>query len=760
MVLTNYLTTIADAIRNKRGTTEKIKAKDFASEILKISGGSSEFECTGKKKCFIILGQSNAVGATWGDEIDNGILNSNGSLDNVHYSFNDCGGNFRDYCRYSMNGYLTHGYDTYLWKYIADALQEDIYVIKYAIGATALSCEALGDNGLLWSVDNETIDAKSISRHSYIRKLTYEAIGAIRQCIKNYGSEFEIVAILWNQGDGESSYAQYYKDELRELVNVLRSELNLDNVPFITQLITKLPNSSMTYWLDAYKTCASELNNFYWKDMRKSNLGMLSDNSHYTNDLCRWMAKVTLQRLMMIGIIPYETSNETRTILIDGKEINLNEISTKRYCLIINDSTTKPKYHIFFSDYPIYANVKVQDVSIKLNMKTYQYCYTTDDFETFTIGNDVVQTEYTQYGTIYSIEDLVYSTDNFYYTGGITEVASLDSINYEVLPLFTEYNNGIIDRSCTSLFLDKSVLSITDNNPSLLVATVIPSNTTDSIVWFSNDETIAVVNNGVITPVGTGNCTITATCGTQSATCEVTVEMQEIVTIPCTSVTLDKVELNIISEASQTLEANILPSDTTDTVTWVSDNESVAVVSNGTVTPVSNGSCNITVTCGEYSATCAVTVDISTSEDSGILQLNSDTLKGTNGTIYLSKDVAKLSTVNYSFDYEIYTKKNKTDTDVIANIRNVGLSNIKTYNRKVYDSDGNVVSETSEQTNAAYFLYDTLSNDDWYTEIGHIEGTIYAVGNYTSGSRAITYGISGGASGSYIQLSNIKFTLV
>ena len=145
---------------------------------------------------------------------------------------------------------------------------------------------------------------------------------------------------------------------LRDLVNVLRNELNLNDVPFITQFIKGLTNSSTEYWLDAYKTCASELNNFYWKDMRKSTFGMLSDASHYTNDLCKWMAKVTLQRLMMCGIVPYTTSNETRTILIDGKEVNLNEISTKRYCLIINDYTTKPKYHMFFSDDPIYANVK------------------------------------------------------------------------------------------------------------------------------------------------------------------------------------------------------------------------------------------------------------------------------------------------------------------------------------------------------------------------------------------------------------------
>ena len=39
--LESYLTTIADAIREKKGTTEPINASNFASEILSIQGGGS-----------------------------------------------------------------------------------------------------------------------------------------------------------------------------------------------------------------------------------------------------------------------------------------------------------------------------------------------------------------------------------------------------------------------------------------------------------------------------------------------------------------------------------------------------------------------------------------------------------------------------------------------------------------------------------------------------------------------------------------------
>lgn len=78
---------------------------------------------------------------------------------------------------------------------------------------------------------------------------------------------------------------------------------------------------------------------------------------------------------------------------------------------------------------------------------------------------------------------------------------------------------------CTSITLDKSTLSFVDKTSQTLIATVQPSNTDDTVVWSSNHEDIASVVGGVVTAKKTGNCIITATCGNQSATCSVTVEL-------------------------------------------------------------------------------------------------------------------------------------------------------------------------------------------------------------------------------------------
>lgn len=160
-------------------------------------------------------------------------------------------------------------------------------------------------------------------------------------------------------------------------------------------------------------------------------------------------------------------------------------------------------------------------------------------------------------------------------------------------------------RPCTNLSLGKTSISFTAlEKTHTLTYTVTPNNTTDTISWKSSNTSVATVNSsGVVTSKAAGTATITATCGSKSATCSVKV------TVACTSISLNKTLLNFDGVGgSQTLTISKSPSNTTDTVSWSTSNASVATVSNGKVTAVGDGSCTITVTCGSKSATCSVKV--------------------------------------------------------------------------------------------------------------------------------------------------------
>jgi hypothetical protein len=55
---------------------------------------------------------------------------------------------------------------------------------------------------------------------------------------------------------------------------------------------------------------------------------------------------------------------------------------------------------------------------------------------------------------------------------------------------------------------------------------VTPENTNDIVIWSSSDESVATVSSGVVTPVASGDCTITATAGSVSARCSVSVAIE------------------------------------------------------------------------------------------------------------------------------------------------------------------------------------------------------------------------------------------
>lgn len=80
-------------------------------------------------------------------------------------------------------------------------------------------------------------------------------------------------------------------------------------------------------------------------------------------------------------------------------------------------------------------------------------------------------------------------------------------------------------------------------------------------------------------------------------------------TIEVSEITLSEKSISISVNEEKTLVAEVKPSNATDkNVTWSSDNESIASVSNGKVKGVGVGNANITARAGGKSASCTVTV--------------------------------------------------------------------------------------------------------------------------------------------------------
>lgn len=149
----------------------------------------------------------------------------------------------------------------------------------------------------------------------------------------------------------------------------------------------------------------------------------------------------------------------------------------------------------------------------------------------------------------------------------------------------------------TGVSLSRTELSLIKGDTEQLLATVSPTDASNkTISWTTTDKSVASVSSsGLVTAVGGGTATITATTadGSYTDVCKVTV------TIPVEGIKFGDVSSNVGIGSTTKLNYTITPPEATNkTVTWQSADPAVATVdeTTGVITPVAPGGTEITVT--------------------------------------------------------------------------------------------------------------------------------------------------------------------
>ena len=96
-------------------------------------------------------------------------------------------------------------------------------------------------------------------------------------------------------------------------------------------------------------------------------------------------------------------------------------------------------------------------------------------------------------------------------------------IQYEEIKNIMDDKFSIIE--CVALELNTNEIIFNELEQSQeLIATRLPSNCNENVLWLTSNENIAVVKNGVVTSKGDGDCIITAVCGNTSVICNIKVK--------------------------------------------------------------------------------------------------------------------------------------------------------------------------------------------------------------------------------------------
>lgn len=229
-----------------------------------------------------------------------------------------------------------------------------------------------------------------------------------------------------------------------------------------------------------------------------------------------------------------------------------------------------------------------------------------------------------------------------------------------------------------------------------LIATVSPSTATrKDITWSSSKSSVASVSSsGLVTALGEGATTITATADGKKGECTMTVSKAF---VAVSEIKLGKTELTLYEGEEETLTASVLPENATDkTITWATSDKSIASVESGKVKAVKKGEAKITASAadGGITASCTVVVRVAVESvqiNKAILSLN----KGQSETLYAivsPSDASDQSVIWTSSNQDVATVEEGKVTALSLGTASIAVKTVdgeKTATCEVIVLDGN-----------------------------------------------------------------------
>lgn len=222
--------------------------------------------------------------------------------------------------------------------------------------------------------------------------------------------------------------------------------------------------------------------------------------------------------------------------------------------------------------------------------------------------------------------------------------------------------------------------------------------------------------------------------------------------IPCTNITLNNITLAFTNKSPQTLTATITPTNATDTVAWSVSPTGIVAVDNGVITPISNGNCIVTVTCGTKTATCNVTVSEINTQYTITNNLTNCTNSNSATTIEENNNYLATITANSGYVLETVTVT-MGGTDITSTVYNNGAINISTVTGniivtanaieqvEIVDYTGKTLTVTGIRNTGFHFV--TLIAVDSDVVNGNTVKTILKISNISGGIKAQGFSSSG-----------------
>lgn len=248
-----------------------------------------------KKLGIIAAGQSNIDGRVPYADMPSEIKNAM-PMANCHYVKNSTSVAFT-----SLDITGNWAFDLVTYFNICKNPGSELYVIKWSEGGTSIDPD--GDSTSHWSADYEEVIAKGHT--SLLRKFE----DSIRKHIESNGSDFDIRAFIWHQGEGDRDVPDNYYENLKYMIAYVRGVVGNKNLPFITGTISHNSQQFNKIIEDAQTRLSAEDANFHLIDMSGATL---LDPYHFDATSQEYFGKKVYDCLIDIGVVSGEKLNPVK----------------------------------------------------------------------------------------------------------------------------------------------------------------------------------------------------------------------------------------------------------------------------------------------------------------------------------------------------------------------------------------------------------------------------------------------------------------
>ena len=202
-------------------------------------------------------------------------------------------------------------YDAVVYYELERLWQRPFYVIKESLGGTAIDPRCESNSNMHWSAAPDYLATTAASDQGGL-SLLKAFTGNIGACIDNQLSKlpegYDIKFMLWHQGESDRSQADSYHDNLKAVVNYVRTYLvrktgqqKYARLPFICGTFSKASKQGSPKVAAALYQLQQEDANFHVVDVSDATLGR--DQIHFDAAGAELLGKRMFDKLSKLGLL-------------------------------------------------------------------------------------------------------------------------------------------------------------------------------------------------------------------------------------------------------------------------------------------------------------------------------------------------------------------------------------------------------------------------------------------------------------------------